>query len=295
MQIFNHTIQIRDYVCSPIGGYKCSNSMVNLYIYASGFCPAHCSFCPGFSSRQKIDFDKLKSAITELHDKQVINRISITGGEPLTDLKSLDKILQTIVDVCGKNHYHISINTSGINLPLLRSLSYFDSINDVHISRHSDNDIDNDLIFGIKTISSSQISKEIELGPRIFSLSCNLMKGYIDSPSKLKNYLDYAINLGAYQVGFVSLMNKTSSCEEAFIDYESITSKLYARDGFLFETMAKDNNSCKCENFSYYNDNGTIPFYLRRILDSKTDCVKSFVFNPKNNLVTNFGKEMVLL
>ena len=295
MEIFNKQIHLKEYVCSPSGEYPCSDVKVNLYIYASGFCPAHCPFCSGFTFKQKTDYKKLKEVLSELHNKQVINRISITGGEPLLDLTGLDLILKTISDVCGADAYHISVNTNGINLSSLRKIEYFSTLNDVHISRHSEIDTENDKIFGIKTPSALEIKKETDLGPPIFSLSCNLLKGHIDSANRVKEYLDAAIDLGVYQVGFVSLMQRTSLCRDLFVDYEDITSKLHARDGFLFERMAKDRSSCKCENFSYYNEHGDISFYLRRVLGGEADCVKAFVFNQENNLVTNFGKNMVLL
>lgn len=294
-EVFGRKIHLRPYVCSPQGGHACTNNKVNLYIYASGFCPARCSFCPGFSSRQKIDIGKLKAVLKELHEKQLINRIGITGGEPLSDLLNLDQILETIIDICGANAHHVSVNTNGLNLAPLRNIDHFSVLNDVHISRHSDNDIENEKIFGIKTPTSLQIKKETERGPNIFSLSCNLLSGFIDSASRLQSYLDEAIKVGANQVGFVSLMNKTAACKEQFVDYENISSKLYARNGFLFEEMSKDKTSCKCENFTYYSDNGSIPFYLRRVLGGSADCVRAFIFDQDSNLVTNFGKDMVLL
>ncbi len=295
MEIFGKHISIRDYVCSTTGGSSCANNKVNLYIYSSGYCPARCSFCPGFTSKDRIDINKFRISLIELHQKQVINRISLTGGEPLSDLNAVESILHTITDVCGADTYPVSINTNGMNLQSLRTIPHFYVLNDIHISRHSYNDIENNVIFGIKTPSITYLAKEFKMGPKIFSLSCNLMKGFIDSPEKLRGYLDFAIQVGAYQVGFVSLMNKTQSCDNLFIDYEDITSKLYVRDGFLFEKFAKDRESCKCENFTYYNELGEVPFYLRRVLVGSADYVKAFIFNQDNNLITNFGKDMVLL
>jgi hypothetical protein len=295
MEVFGKQIHLRQYVCSPQGGYTCANSRVNLYIYASGFCPAKCSFCPGFDSRSKIDLGKLKAAVSELHDKKVINRIGITGGEPLSDLKSLDQILQTIHEVCGEKAYHISVNTNGLNLSSLRNINYFSLLNDVHISRHSINDYENNKIFGINTPTLLQIKHEASLNPEIFSLSCNLLKGYVDSVDTLQSYLTGAILVGVRQAGFVSLMKKTEICTDLFVDYEDISSKLYVSNGFSLDEMSKDKESCRCENFTYYNDKGEIPFYLRRVLGGKADCIKAFVFNQDGNLVTNFGKDMVLL
>lgn len=123
MKIFDQTIRIRDYICSPTGGYVCGNSRVNFYIYASGLCPAHCSFCPGFNSKTEIDFEKLGTVLQELHNKKVINRIAITGGEPLINLDRFDRILETISDVCG-NEYHVSVNTNGTNLGHLENINH---------------------------------------------------------------------------------------------------------------------------------------------------------------------------
>lgn len=295
MEIFGKQIRIRDYVCSPTGGFHCHNTKVNLYVCANSFCPASCCFCPGFKSRNKFDLSKFKKALTELHNKDVINRIGITGGEPLANLGRLNDILMTINDVCGSDTYHISINTNGTNLSFLRDIESFSFVNDIHISRHAIRDAENDKIFGIRTPTVSQIKRECELTKDVFSLSCNLMRGYIDSPKRLREYLDMAIHVGAYQVGFVSLMEKTKACKDLFIDYEDITFELYVKDGFLFENMSKDKKSCKCENFLYMNEDGEIHFYLRRIFGGKQNCVKAFIYNQDNNLVANFGKDIVLL
>jgi molybdenum cofactor biosynthesis enzyme MoaA len=234
--------------------------------------------------------------LQELHSKNVINRISITGGEPLLNLSSLDSILESIIDACGKETYHVSINTNGINLNRAYQMRNFDVISDIHVSRHSIFDEENDKIFGIRTPKLSEISSEIKCSDRsVYSLSCNLLKGHVDSVTAIQQYLDAAIQIGIYQVGFVSLMDKTAACKDLFIDYEDISNKLSIRDGFLFDTMAKDGNSCKCENYIYYNDCGQIPVYFRRVLGGEQTCVKAFVYNQDNNLVTNFGKDMVLL
>jgi molybdenum cofactor biosynthesis enzyme MoaA len=294
MEIFGKKVHIKPYVCSAKGGNPCTNSTINFYICATGNCPAHCSFCPGYFSNKKIDLNKLKSVLVELHNKKVINRIGITGGEPLLDLDNLNNILQIINDVCD-NQYHVSINTNGINLLHLKEIDYFFIINDVHISRHSENDIENNKIFGISLPTLKSIKEEIERTPGIFSFSCNLMNGYIDSVEKLRKYLDYAINVGVIHVGFVSLMNKTDFCSNLFIDYESITSKLEIKDGFLFETYSKDKDYCKCENYTYYNNSGKVSIYFRRFIKNDLGCIKSFIFNEDNNLITNFGKEAVII
>jgi molybdenum cofactor biosynthesis enzyme MoaA len=232
--------------------------------------------------------------VRELHTKKAINRIAITGGEPLVDLNSLNDILSAI-ESGGGSGYHISVNTNGINLPKLREMKKFSLLQDIHISRHSENDAENRRIFGIKVPTADQIKREIEQGPNIFSLSCNLLRGVIDSASRVRVYLDAAIDMGTNQVGFVSLMKKTDSCNSLFVDYEAIVSQFHVKDGFLFEEISRDRDSCKCENYRYFNDAGEIPIYLRRVLGgSKQDCVKAFIYGPDNLLVTNFGKDLVL-
>ena len=290
--IFGKTVHLRPYQCSPTGGLDCNNSKVNLYIYASGFCPAKCSFCPGYNSTSQINIDKLKVALSELHQKRVINRIHITGGEPLSNIDSFNQILKTINDVCGKD-YIVAVNTNGINLSKLHNIDYFPVLNDIHISRHSENDNENNDIFGIRTPTISQIKELIRLNPK-YSFSCNLLKGYVDSHQRLQSYLDVAIDLGIKEVGFVFLMNKTSSCKDNFIDYEEITSQLKLKDGFLFENISKDKTYCKCENYSYYNNSGEIKFYLRRVISANNDCAKCFIFN-EDKLTTNFNNGLELL
>jgi MoaA/NifB/PqqE/SkfB family radical SAM enzyme len=205
LTIFNTKVNLRPYVCSPNGGIACQRSKVNLYIYASGTCPSKCSFCPGFNSTKPIDFEKLKKTLQELREKDVINRIGITGGEPMINPGQLDTILGIIKEVCGFK-YHVSINTSGINLNRILNLDNAVLIKDVHLSRHAVNDDSNNKIFGIKTPSIINIKDQVKKKPGLLSLSCNLIRGEVDCPKSLKEYLDFAIDVGAAHVGFVSLM-----------------------------------------------------------------------------------------
>lgn len=273
LNLFGKELQFQSHFCSPNGGIEVGLKKYNLYIEAGGFCPAKCNFCPGYKNHYTVDLNKLKYVIDYLTNLDLINRISITGAEPFA-YKGLSGILELT-----KGH-EVSVNTSSVGL-----LNINCNVSDIHVSRHHYLDNINNQIFGINTLSGD-VLKSLNIP---LSLSCNLIKGYIDSEYKIKKYLDFAISIGAKFVGFVGLQNRTKNCEELKIDYEKFQFNIM--DGFLFRSIQKNKTFCTCENYTYMNQDGEIDFYMRMIRGSNPE-LNSFVFS-NNQLSGGFGKEII--
>ena len=279
ISLFGKDVQLQSHFCSPTGGVECGLKKYNLYIEAGGVCPAKCSFCPGYKNKHCVNNDKLQYVISHLSEKDLINRVSITGAEPFV-YEDLDGILDLV------RGYEVSINTSSFGLQKVASLKNRSIISDIHVSRHHYDDNMNRNVFGINVLSGKEL-KELDIP---LSLSCNLIKGKIDSADQIKRYLDFAIWVGARFVGFVGLQNRTDKCKELAINYENL--KLRVGDGFLFQKMQKNRDSCKCENYLYMNNYGEIEFYMRQVIGHNPD-INSFVFS-NNELTGGFGKGVIL-
>lgn len=251
----------------------------NLYIEAGGYCPAHCHFCTGYKTYYHVDVDKLRRVISELSEKNLLHRISITGAEPFV-CQELDDIL----DAC--RGYMVSVNTSSVGLDKHAKLKNISVLSDIHVSRHHYDDKVNDSIFKIKTMTARELSR-LNLP---ISLSCNLMKSYIGDAIEIKRYLEFAVSVGARFVGLVGLMNRTPFCNSEQVDYESI--ELAVSDGFLFETYRTDQENCKCDNYTYYHDGGKLEFYMRK-RERQSPYMGAWVFS-NNQLTTGFGGKVLL-
>lgn len=291
ISLFGKELEIKSYVCSAFGGEEVQDSKLNLYIMANGYCNVKCLFCNGYSSTEAFDYDKLREVLRELRKQDLLNRISLTGGEPMLNIKRFDRILQVISEECPE--YHVSVNTNGTTLTPanLEKMQYLHVLNDVHLSRHHYDDWTNGYIFGSHDVPTTAQIKELSSGPLQgkLSMSCNLIKGMIGTKEKVLDYMQFAAEVGAYFVGFVSLMEKNGFCKAEFIDYEEISRSFKIADHMVFDVIRKDGDTCKCENWDYVSSSGTVvPFYMRRVIKPSCDCIKSFTYTENNQLTANF-------
>lgn len=295
--VFGKEIELRNYICSPLGGQEVEDPKVNLYIMATGNCNAKCFFCPGYNRNTKMDYGKLREVLQELKHKDLINRISITGGEPMLDLLRLEHLLGVLKEEVPE--YHISLNTNGTNLNLgvMEYMENLDVLSDIHVSRHHFEDGWNRHIFAThKTATATHLKcAAATILKDKLSLSCNLMKGFIDNKRMIKDYMEHAAIIGAKFVGFVSLMDKTEACKDRYVDYEDISKSFMLSDRIVYDQHQSDFDSCKCENWNYIAANGSaIPFYMRHVLAKTCDCVKSFCYTEDNQLTINHNGKVVL-
>lgn len=74
---------------------------LNLYIKINDGCNAKCKFCSNREMQDmgKLDLEKLEYVLKYFNERQLLNRISITGGEPTLTLDLLNDVANLIYKV----------------------------------------------------------------------------------------------------------------------------------------------------------------------------------------------------
>lgn len=92
-------------------------------------------------------------------------------------------------------------------------------------------------------------------------LSCNLIKGYIDSREEIYKYLEFANKIGIRDVGFVGLMPENRYCTDKFVNFDLLNVE---SDRFIKTADWKRENICHCSNYKYLTeDHHVIDVYHR--------------------------------
>ena len=106
--------------------------------------------------------------------------------------------------------------------------------------------------------------------------SCNLIRGFIDSPSEVERMLDFALSLGLPRLGFVSLMKINYYCRQHYVDFSEISLETIPH---LYLTQTMDRGlDCKCTNYLYNKDLCILEVYLRNYMNPQF-CASSLVFD----------------
>lgn len=261
--------------------YTIENAM-GMYIVADRKCNASCEFCEFRNGVSEVDLDKLKETIIKLYKMFGIPTIHITGGEPTLDLVKLKGIVNIIKEI--NNSIHISVNTNGINLNKLVEID----INNIALSRHGLTDEENFEIFGTDNIAKE---KDIKKFPKSkLHLSCNLIRGHVDSEIKVREYLNKYGNLGVFDVGFVSLMKVNKYCEDSYIGDEIFNNFKSSRH---YKLIDNGELKCECRNYLYTTDkNKLVSFYKRGVIQ-RNFTETSYLVYENNRLRNGFGGEYI--
>lgn len=296
LEIFGEKIPVKNYLCVSEknkiikGDYK-----FNLYIKITDYCNAKCQFCSNQSSilqHEEINLDKLEMVLKELSEKNILERISITGGEPLLYIERLNIVLNKIFDVLP--NARVTINTNGIQFKNLKKLDALEKIDGIHISRHHYNDEINDKIFGVHTATLDEITDLANhvSNKHLIRLNCLLMKGFIDSKKEVQNYLEAFSNANVFRIGFVGLMPVNQYSIEKYVDINDIFQDLNNR--FFDVGPLYDANICECRNGLYLSNNGKlIEYYARMTKEMNCDYMRQLVYTPYNDLSVGFNKKKI--
>jgi molybdenum cofactor biosynthesis enzyme MoaA len=190
-----------------------------MYISLTKGCNAHCKFCVFTGEEIQFDFEKFKLSIGEILRAVPINKLSFTGGEPTLQLDMMIKCLEYVKSV--SKYTFTVVNTNGVKLKQLEGIHTLDNI---ALSRHDILDRDNQDIFGTKTVPTLDDIESFKDKQKLH-LSCNIIRGHIDSQERIFKYLDTMSNVGAQDFGFVSLMPINKYATENGIDFDKIPMK----------------------------------------------------------------------
>ena len=254
-------------------------------------CNARCTMCNRYKCPSKPEEELSIETIKKLPKMYFTN---ITGGEPLLYPERLNQVLNKIFSVIP--NAFVTINTNGINFPVLNSIDALEKIEGIHISRHHYNDEINSQIFGVKTASLEELHElhSKMANKKLIRLNCLLIKDYIDSLEQVSKYLDEASEVGVFRVGFVSLMPSNQYCLDHFVNFNEVFKNVDLH--FFLSGRLYDQKICECLNGMYHSDLGKlIEFYARMTKELKCDYVRQLVYTANNELYLGFNNQKLAL
>jgi molybdenum cofactor biosynthesis enzyme MoaA len=205
-----------------------------------------------------FDHDKFRRIVDELMANGImINRINITGGEPSVVPDIVNEILNHANDAKYQG-IHLHLNTNGLTAASQKLMTNqrWDSIS---VSLHHYNSAKLSEIYGISIAPESLSFHNIDINK--VNGSCNLLRGYIDSPKEVEKMLNFAISIGLPRLGFVSLMRVNDYCRANYVDFSEIDFETIPH---MYFTESRNRGAdCKCNNYLYNNDGKMIEVYMR--------------------------------
>lgn len=277
MEAFGKEIQIKRFGCNCLDepGQPVEPS-VNLFVKVTKSCNARCLFCSNAETsmpRMPFNVPKLLEIIRELKAAGIsVNRVNITGGEPSVVSALVEEILQKMEDP-DFTDLHLHLNTNGL-LPQSQRLMRHPRWDSISMSLHHYDLSKLSELYGCVIPNKAFDFEGIDR--QRLNASCNLIKGYIDSPEEASKMLDFALELGLPRVGFVALMKVNAFCQDHFVDLEDIHLDTLPH---VYFTKSMDRGSdCKCSNYLYNKNLKILEIYMRNYANPQY-CESSLVYD----------------
>lgn len=297
IELFGNELNVNNHFCLENPNYACEKiPSLSLYIKATDSCNADCAFCAnkGCENFGKLDLIKLREVIKYLKAEKILGNISITGGEPNSNPKELNNIINLILDI-DKN-IKIAISTNGFNL---RTMTFFDQVNDlesIHISRHHYLDSKNNEIFRSNSVAQTDDIRYLQSkldDKKIININTMVMKDYIDNLDEIKKMLNYVGDIDVYKNGFVSLMKVNEYSKEHFINFNAIFNHL--DHNFFLGHHFYNKKYCECVDGMYVTDNNKmVEFYARMVHKAKkNDIIQQLVYTSDNQVTAGFSGKVL--
>lgn len=289
--LFGKEIVIKRIGCnqSDTEGHKIAPA-VNLFVKVTKGCNAKCLFCSNADteeSRETFNLMKLFVIIQEIQKQGiVVNRINITGGEP----SLVEGLVQSILDECKKKVYeniHLHLNTNGL-FSKSQQLMKSDRWDSISMSLHHYNLEKLSELYGASVPKTAFEFEGTDINK--VNVSCNLIKGYIDSTEEARKMLDFTIDLGVPRIGFVSLMQVNNYCQDHYVDFEEI--KLDTIPRVYFTKSMNRGPDCKCSNYLYNRNLNVLEIYTRNYMNLEY-CESSLVYDGQY-LRQGFHKDNII-
>lgn len=258
-----------------------------LYVEFTKNCNAHCPFCSAHRGLGDLDPVILKECVDELVDAGAVDRVSITGGEPLIvgDSLRLNRLFD-ILEQRGLDYYALTTNGRYLtrNFVMLDTLSKLKYLN---VSRHHYGDEENRRVFGDRSIPGlDEITDILGLlgdGPLEFRLNCTLYPGA--DAEFVNRYIQAAAGAGIPSVLFRS-------------DYFSRPDP--ALSGMFRNLLngRKESTKCRCV---YGNVSGVKVEYrevdgaLEHRLEKEGEYIRNLVLHADGRLTGGWSDESVLI
>lgn len=299
VNVLGKELKLKNYVCSADGIHykqKPEDIQLQLSICPTSFCEATCPFCIAKNTNQKqfVDLVRLEECLKRLHDENLVRGISFTGGEPFTDVKLLNDIINLVYKTFG-NSIEVSVTTNGTNLHRMHEIEMLSYLEALHISRHHYDDRINSELFGVRVPTKDELSEILHSVSYkdLFVLNCMLLKDYIGTQEDVHKFLDFAIEVGAGKVAFMACSPINDFAKEQTMDYTTV---LRSDDiSLLFTRGFQDFDLCRCQDGVYASATGEIiEFYGRNTSGINCEYCRGFVYGADNHLRVGFDGEIIL-
>ena len=270
-------------------GACCSSvsSKRTLYVEFTKNCNAHCPFCSAHRGLGDLDPVILKECVDELVDAGAVDRVSITGGEPLIvgDSLRLNRLFD-ILEQSGLVYYALTTNGRYLarNFVMIDTLSKLKYLN---VSRHHYDDEENRRVFGDRSIPGlDEITGIFGLfggKPLEFRLNCTLYPGA--DADFVNRYIQTAAGAGISSILFRS--DYFSRPDPALSD--------------MFRNLLnghKESTKCRCV---YGNVSGVKVEYrevdgaLEHRLEIEGEYIRNLVLHADGRLTGGWSDESVLI
>lgn len=275
VKLFGKEIILRDKYCQFFGkeGSDITSPYLNIYVKFKG-CNADCLFCEYKSDAKPFNFKKYEDILDEIEKQNIeLRKLALSGGEPTLNYKLFNEVLNYTRNRLPNNY--ISMNTNGVNLKRMFDEGVFDKLDDISLSRHHYDEVENNKTLAFDSISNEEIKAIQDVYPRrdLIQFSCNLIKGGIDTHDKAIEFLENATKLGINNVGFVDLMPINQYCKDNFVGNKTLGLH-NDEENFFNSKKFECVGYCKCAN------------YLYTPKDFKGEFLKMYMKNTFNNQET---------
>ena len=277
MEAFGKEIQIKRFGCNCLDepGQPIEPS-VNLFVKVTKSCNAHCLFCSNRDATTPslpFNVSKLLTIVRELMDSGImVNRVNITGGEPSVVSPLVEDILQKMSEP-EVSSIHMHLNTNGL-LPPSQKLMRHPRWNSISMSLHHHDLSKLSELYGCEIPDTAVRFEGIDR--QRLNASCNLIKGYVDTPEEASKMLDFALELGLPRLGFVALMKVNDYCRDHFVELEDI--HLDTIPHVYFTRSMDRGEDCKCSNYLYNKNLKILEIYMRNYANPQY-CESSLVYD----------------
>lgn len=274
------TILTKDISCMKNGepGVKIEVPFVNVQVVVTKRCNASCRFCTYHdnSDSTTFDFELFKRGLYEIRSKAEIPTVTFTGGETTLDIETLYKCCTLVRQM--DNNIRVKVNTNG---RVLFDLLDWD-VWWISLSRHSTSDKENEEIFrttGLPTLND--LRKITPEQMKKMHVSCNIIKGYVDSFEKMQDFIDIVGDTGIPDIGFVSLMGVNDYAKQHSIDFKDLGIHDTERWmlGLRCEYISGGVCACKCHTYSALTKSNKLLVAYNRFAVDHTCNDSTLVYN----------------
>ena len=299
LQIGGSRIACKDYECSQDEVYLPKKKLrLWLYITLTEACPAGCPFCvcsaAGGKTGKHIDPEKLRRALLKI--SSFVSGVSITGGEPMTDIPLLQEAIRA-VQATIPPEVELDMVTNGFNIGKLPELRGLARIATVHVSRHAAEDGQNAELMRWKDAPSAEVLRKVFSSlpdPGMTVMNCVLQKPGVHDMDSVREYLEMAARIGAANVSLIGMFPANAWCQENYVSPLDLD---FAGDSrFTVWNHFHDHDYCRCSTGDYQVKAGYVRYYFR--CPGKTpgpEVCRQLVYGADNILRAGFGNAAIIV